>query len=255
MIIAICMVNFFCIKILCFFASMSKVLCIDTATDICTVSLFEDENCLSFRESVEDRSHAVQLAVYINDILKELNLRVNDLDAIAISKGPGSYTGLRIGVSMAKGLCYGANIPLISVSTLQAMCYGVSGSFITENQLKDFYFCPMLDARRMEVYTSVFNPDYSEERPISAEIIEDESFEELLNERQMIFFGNGAEKTKIHINHKNAVFYDSYKHSSKFMASIAFKKLNTQQFEDIAYFEPFYLKEFVATTPRKNILG
>lgn len=234
---------------------MSKILCIDTATDICTVSIFEGDKCLSFRDSKEDRSHAVQLAVFIDEVLKEKNLEVADLDAVAVSKGPGSYTGLRIGVSTAKGLCYGAGIPLIAVSTLQAMCYGVSEEFKVKHSLKDYYFCPMLDARRMEVYTSIFNPDFSEVKPISAEIIEDKSFQEQLEKKHMVFFGNGAEKTKLHIRHSNAIFYDSFFHSSKNMASITFEKFSSQQFEDIAYFEPFYLKDFVATTPRKNILG
>jgi tRNA threonylcarbamoyladenosine biosynthesis protein TsaB len=234
---------------------MSKIMCIDTATDVCTVSIFDADNCLAFRDSGEERSHAVQLAVYIDEVLKETNLKVSDLDAIAVSKGPGSYTGLRIGVSMAKGLCYASGIPLVSVSTLQAMCYGLSDDFKAANTLNDFYFCPMLDARRMEVYTAFFNADYSKHQDIRAEIIDDDSFASLLNEKQVIFFGNGAEKTKQHITHKNAIYFDDYKHSSKYMASIAQQKLKVNKVEDVAYFEPFYLKDFVATTPRKNILG
>jgi tRNA threonylcarbamoyladenosine biosynthesis protein TsaB len=232
---------------------MSKILCIDTATDICTVSVFENKKCIAIRNSTEDRSHAVQLAVYIESILKETNMQVCNLDAVAISMGPGSYTGLRIGVSMAKGLCYGASIPLIAVSTLQAMCYGITNSFKEQHGLSNFYLCPMLDARRMEVYTSVFNPDYSEVNPVSAEIIDNSSFLDLLEKKPVLFFGNGAEKTKEHIQHKNAIFYGAFVHSSEYMAEIAYNKFRNKQFEDVAYFEPFYLKDFVATIPSKNV--
>lgn len=234
---------------------MSKILLIDTATDICTVSIFKEVKCISSRDSGADRSHAVQLASFIDEVLKEADMTVSELDAVAVSKGPGSYTGLRIGVSMAKGLCYGADIPLIAVSTLEAMCYGVTEAYKKEHNLEDFYFCPMLDARRMEVYTSVLNPDYSEVKPISAEIIDDNSFQEQLEIKPMVFFGNGADKTKLHISHSNSIFHDSFIHSSKNMAQPAFEKFKAKDFEDIAYFEPFYLKEFVATVARKNILG
>ena len=227
----------------------------DTATDICTVSIFEDDNCIASRDSGEERSHAVQLAVYIDEILKEAGMQVSALDAIAISKGPGSYTGLRIGVSTVKGLCYAAGIPMISVSTLQAMCFGVSQDFPEQNNLADFYFCPMLDARRMEVYTAFYKTDYTKAQDISAEIIDDHSFKDKLDAKPVIFFGNGAEKTKEHLTHSNAVFYDSYVHSSKYMITIAQDKLANRDFENVAYFEPFYLKDFVATRPRKNILG
>lgn len=234
---------------------MSKILCFDTATDICTVSLFEDQECISYRDSGEERSHAVQLAVFIEEVLAESNHKVSDLDAIAVSMGPGSYTGLRIGVSTAKGLCYGANVPLIAISTLQSMCYGISDEFKAENSLEEFYFCPMLDARRMEVYTALYNPDYSEYRGIKAEIIDDDSFLDVLEEKKIVFFGNGAEKTKQHIQHANAIFLSKSNYTSRNMFDIANKKLVTNQFENVAYFEPFYLKDFVATTPRKNILG
>ncbi|HBH47650.1 MAG TPA: tRNA (adenosine(37)-N6)-threonylcarbamoyltransferase complex dimerization subunit type 1 TsaB [Bacteroidales bacterium] len=234
---------------------MSRILLLDTATDICTVSLFEGDKCIAMHESGEDRSHAVQLAVYVEEVLKESGFRVSDLNAIAVSKGPGSYTGLRIGVSTAKGLCYAANVPLISVSTLQAMCSGVNKEYLTANNLHDFYFCPMLDARRMEVYTAFYRSDYTKHRDISAEIIDDASFVDLLNEKPVVFFGNGAEKTKAHIKHKNAFYFDAYKHSSTYMLTQATRKLEEKIFEDVAYFEPFYLKDFVATIPRKNILG
>lgn len=234
---------------------MSKILCLDTATDICTVSLFENGACVSFRDSGNERTHATQLALFIDEVLKETCNSVADLDAIAISMGPGSYTGLRIGVSTAKGLCYGANVPLIAVSTLQSMCYGITEELKLENNLQDFYFCPMLDARRMEVYSALYAPDYSEVRGIQAEIIDDDSYRDLLQKKKIVYFGTGSEKTKEHIKHANAIHLNNVSYTSRNMYKLAEKKLETKQFEDVAYFEPFYLKDFVATTPRKNILG
>ena len=242
-------------KILTIFAAMAKILCIDTATDVCTVSIFENEKCLCAKESGEERSHAVQLAVYIDEALKETGLSVSDLDAIAVSMGPGSYTGLRIGVSTAKGLCYGANVPLIAVSTLESMCYGIADSELNDVDDNQYYFCPMLDARRMEVYTALYTSKISEHKGISAEIIDGNSFQDILETRKIVFFGNGAAKTKEHIKSDNAIFKDGFLHSSKNMIKIALQKLKNNQFEDVAYFEPFYLKDFIATTPKKNIFG
>lgn len=233
---------------------MSRILCIDTATDVCSAAIMNGTKAEFMRESGNERSHAVQLAVYIDDLLKEMKSTVDELDAIAISCGPGSYTGLRIGVSTAKGLCYGGNIPLISVSTLQSMCYGIPQDFINEKNLSDFYFAPMLDARRMEVYTSVYNSDYTLVQDIKAEIINEDSYLDYLNNKPVVFFGEGAPKTKEILNHPNAVFYDHFNHSAKYMGAIAFQKLKEQKFENVAYFEPFYLKDFITTTSKKNIL-
>jgi tRNA threonylcarbamoyladenosine biosynthesis protein TsaB len=233
---------------------MSKILCIDTATDVCSVAIMNDAGNEHIRESGNERSHAVQLAVYIDDLLKEMKISVEDLDAIAISRGPGSYTGLRIGVSTAKGLCYGSGKPLISVSTLQSMCYGIPQEFLDDNRLSDFYFAPMLDARRMEVYTSVYNSDYSLVQDIKAEIIEENSFEDYLDNKPVLFFGEGAPKTKKLLSHPNAIFYDTFKQSARYMGAIASQKLNEQKFENVAYFEPFYLKDFITTTSKKNVL-
>jgi tRNA threonylcarbamoyladenosine biosynthesis protein TsaB len=233
---------------------MGKILCIDTATDICTVALFEGGSCIAFRDSGSERTHAVKLAVFIDEVLKEGGIEVKGLAAVAISMGPGSYTGLRIGVSMAKGLCYGANVPLIAVSTLKAMCFGVSKKFLESENLVDYLFCPMLDARRMEVYNAIFDFEIKELEPISAKIIDDGSYLNYLEKQKIIFFGSGAEKTKLHIKHPNAVFYEDYKHTARNMAIVANQKLAKLEFEDVAYFEPFYLKDFVATTPKKNIL-
>jgi tRNA threonylcarbamoyladenosine biosynthesis protein TsaB len=233
---------------------MTKILCLDTATDICSVALFENDKLISSRESGDDRSHAIKLAVYIDEVLREAKTSANELSAVAVSMGPGSYTGLRIGVSTAKGICYGAGIPLLSVSTLQAMCYGVSAEFLTSNKLADFYFCPLLDARRMEVYTSVFDGKFQPAKDISAEIIDENSFNEFLSVKPTIFFGSGAEKIKPVIQHPNALFFDNYIHSAKNMLIPATEKLRQQQFEDVAYFEPFYLKDFIATVPRNKVI-
>lgn len=233
---------------------MGKILCIDTATDICTVSLIEEGRLISNIDSGEDRTHATQLAVYIDKLLKNTGNKVSDLDAVAVSKGPGSYTGLRIGVSMAKGLCYGAKKPLISVSTLEAMCYGIPDNYLKENNLANFYFAPMLDARRMEVYTAVFDTDIAPEKEVHAEIINENSFKKELEQKNVLFFGTGIEKTIDFLNSDNAHFYKNYIHSSKYMTKPASLKFNNKQFEDVAYFEPFYLKDFMTTKPKKNIL-
>ncbi len=233
---------------------MSRILCIDTATDVCSVAVINGNKIEGFRESGNERSHAAQLAVFIDGLLKELNISLEAFDAIAISRGPGSYTGLRIGVSTAKGLCYGGNKPLISVSTLQSMCYGVPKSFLQDNNLSDFYFAPMLDARRMEVYTAVYRPDYSLIRDIQAEIIDEQSFQIFLAEKPVLFFGEGAPKTKETLNHPNAIFFNDFKHSARYMGNIASDKFRHQRFEDVAYFEPFYLKDSITTTSKKNIL-
>lgn len=233
---------------------MSKILSIDTATDICTVAISENGNIISYRDSANDRSHSILLAVYIDEVLIESNLAVSDLDAVAISKGPGSYTGLRIGVSSAKGLCYGSGKPLIAVSTLQAMCFGVDKIKLQKQKGSDFYFAPMLDARRMEVYTAVYDNNYEVQQEVNAHILDENSFDTFLDEKPVIFFGSGAQKFKDIIDHKNAVFVDDYLHSARFMSGIAESKFENKKFEDVAYFEPFYLKDFVTTTPKKNIL-
>lgn len=234
---------------------MSKILCLDTATDICSVALLENDQCIAFRDSFNDRSHASQLAVYIDELLKESALKVSDLDAIAVSMGPGSYTGLRIGVSTAKGLCYGAGKPFIAVSTLQSMCFGIDHQLAPDVLSDEFYYCPMLDARRMEVYTAVYNHDHQEIKSVNAEIIDDNSFADLLEKKKMLFFGSGAEKTKVHLRHTNALFYDHFNHSARHMAPLAYARFADKHFEDTAYFEPFYLKDFIATTPKNKVLG
>lgn len=229
---------------------MSIILHIETSTEVCSVSLAKNGKILTVKETAEEKSHASTLSVFIDEIIA----KAGKPDAIAVSMGPGSYTGLRIGVSVAKGLCYGFNIPLISVSTLESMSNGFLENFISpkESVVQKTLFSPMIDARRMEVYMALFNSDNKIFREISAKIVQSDSFDELLSEYTIYFFGSGAEKLSDVIVNKNAVFPDNFIHSSVSMASIAIEKYKAGDFVDLAYFEPFYLKDFITTTSKKN---
>jgi len=222
------------------------ILNIETATQICSVSLAKDGKVIALRESNEKNSHASLLSIFIDEVINEASISLNDIQAIAISKGPGSYTGLRIGVSTAKGLAYGLGVPLISVSTLQAMAWGLSSKL--ENQ-ENTLFAPMIDARRMEVYSAFYNSKNEIVKEISADIIDSDSYLNFLQQHKIIFFGDGADKCKEAISHENATFVEMNP-SSAFMAQIAQTKFENQQFENVAYFEPFYLKDFIATKPK-----
>lgn len=195
-------------------------------------------------------SHSEKLVVYIDEAIKQAGLKPSDLDAVCVSKGPGSYTGLRIGVSAAKGLCYGLEIPLLSVGSLESMTHRAKSEFA--DQLIDvFFFCPMIDARRMEVYTQVFDGSLKPLQSVSAEIIDDKSLASELEKGQLAFFGDGAAKCKEVINHPNAIFLDGFNPSARGMIALAELKFAAKQFEDVAYFEPYYLKDFVAGKPKK----
>ena len=187
-------------------------------------------------------SHAEKLHVYIDEVLKEGNVKSNDLDAIAVSKGPGSYTGLRIGVSAAKGLCFALDKPLISVATLEALA--------NQAKAKDGVIVSMLDARRMEVYSAIFDSNYNQIRDTQAQILDDIAFAEYLSQGKVYFIGNGVEKTKTLINHPNAVFVEDKLPSANEMSLLAFNKYKKSDTEDVAYFEPYYLKDFVALKPK-----
>jgi len=235
---------------------MAIILNIETSTEVCSVSLAKDGETLFQNESSEGLNHSQLLTVFIEDLFKENKVDFNQLDAVAVSKGPGSYTGLRIGVSVAKGLCFGLNIPLISIGSLSSMADQVASNmneyFRVENEEK-VLICPMIDARRMEVYTALYDSNGETILPVVAEIIEENSFAEHLNTYKILFFGNGAEKCRTKITHSNAVFAGPEKTSARFMQNLSEKKYNLQQFEDVAYFEPFYLKDFVATIPKNKI--
>ena len=231
---------------------MPTILSIETATKSCSVAITKDDKVLSVVEEVGDGySHAENLSVFIDDALKEINLTYSDLDAIAISKGPGSYTGLRIGTSTAKGLCFALDIPLISVSTLQAMAFGV---IQTNNFDNTTLLCPMIDARRMEVYSAFFDAENNFIRETKADIIGENSYVEFLAKSKILFFGDGAEKCKEALcSNQNTLFLDNFHPSARHMTTLAEQKFIAKQFEDTAYFEPFYLKDFVAGKPKKLI--
>lgn len=236
---------------------MALILNIETSTQVCSVAVSENFKIRGFKETSDEKSHAKYLTVFIDDLLKELNLTFNDLDVVAVSKGPGSYTGLRIGVSTAKGLCYAKNLPLIAVNTLQSMAQGLINKVhhgeISIPNFNQSLLVPMIDARRMEVYSAFFNAGSEFMREVKAEIIDKESYQEILQSQQMIFFGNGSEKITETINHKNAFFLKGVFPSAVDMAQLSNNFYLDKKFEDIAYFEPFYLKDFIATKPKKNI--
>ena len=232
------------------------IICLETATNLCSVALCDNEGVISLRESNESKSHASVLTIFIEEILRENGIRAQDLKAVAVSKGPGSYTGLRIGVSVAKGIAYGASIPLIGVETTLSMFWGISASQISGTEMdNNLLFCPMLDARRMEVYYAIYDCYGNKIKDISAEIINENSFIKIPESKKILFFGDGAQKCKEVINRKNAFFADDYILSATSMHKPVIQAFNDHVFEDVAYFEPLYLKDFITSLPRKNILG
>ena len=218
---------------------MAVILCLETATTNCSVVLSVDGEVKAFREVNNKKfSHAEKLHVFIEEVLLEAKLDRKQIDAIAISKGPGSYTGLRIGVSAAKGLCFALEIPLISTLTLEVLAQQVDSS--------DAYIIPLIDARRMEVYSAVFDKDKTQLRETKAEVLTENSFSEYLDQNKTFFLGDGAAKFKAICNHENANFLIDKFPSALDMVLLAEAKFNTNDFEDVAYFEPFYLKEFMS---------
>ncbi|MFI0428573.1 tRNA (adenosine(37)-N6)-threonylcarbamoyltransferase complex dimerization subunit type 1 TsaB [Mariniflexile sp. HMF6888] len=224
---------------------MNYILSIETATTNCSVSLSKEGKTIFLKEdNSKNYSHAESLHVFIDAVLKESGITSKALDAIAISKGPGSYTGLRIGVSAAKGLCFALDIPLIAVPTLEALAHQVD--------CNDGVIVPMLDARRLEVYAAIFNSDYKEIRETEAQILDENAFAEYLDKSNVYFVGNGVEKTKALINHPNAVFIENKLPTAREMGMLAYNKYKISDFEDVAYFEPYYLKDFVALKSSKS---
>ena len=222
---------------------MSYILNIETATKNCSVALAKEGKTILCKEIAEEGySHAERLHVFIEEIIKEAGITFQDLSAIAVSQGPGSYTGLRIGVSAAKGLCYALSIPLIAVDTLQVLA--------SQAKVSNGLIIPMLDARRMEVYSAIFTPNFENKRAVQAEIITENSFEEL--QETLYFVGDCAEKCKPVLTKENFIFLEEIKYpSAKEMSFLSFEKYKKNDFVDVAYFEPYYLKDFMMTVSKK----
>ncbi|TDQ06457.1 tRNA (adenosine(37)-N6)-threonylcarbamoyltransferase complex dimerization subunit type 1 TsaB [Pedobacter metabolipauper] len=227
---------------------MATLLQIETATQVCSVALSKDGQTIMLKERMANNIHASNLTLFIQEVMTAAGLQYTDLDAIAVSKGPGSYTGLRIGVSTAKGLCFALDKPLLGIDTLQMMAEG----FLIENPGYDGLICAMIDARRMEVFTAVYNAGLNPVIPVNAKIIDEHSFEEILKENKVTFIGDGAAKCKDVLQHAHAAFSESNYNSATHMSRLANQAFHAAEFEDVAYFEPFYLKDFVFTTPKKK---
>ena len=234
---------------------MSLILCIETGTDICSVGIARDGELVSLRESAEGRDHAKYVGVFVDELLRETDIAPDELDAVAVGMGPGSYTGLRIGVSFAKGLCYGQQIPLIAVGSLEALAEvaiedNEAGILDVENW-DDAVLCPMVDARRMEVYTQLFDATGNPLSEVSAEVVDENTFADIRRDKQLVIFGNGASKC---CEVMSDATYIEVAPSARGLARKAEQKLSAGQVEDIAYFEPFYLKDFVVIPSKKKLL-
>ena len=224
----------------------SYILNIETSTKNCSVSIARNGETISLKEiNTGNYSHAEMLHPLIKEALKEGRLKIDQIAAIAVGKGPGSYTGLRIGVSTAKGLCFANDIPLISINSLEILAHAIS--------VKEGYIIPMIDARRMEVYSAVFDTSYHFIRETKAEIVDVNSFLKELEKNKLYFIGDGAKKCNEIILHKDATFVEDLFPSSKDMGQLSFDKYKKNDIEDVAYFEPFYLKNFIATTEKKKL--
>lgn len=228
---------------------MSCILHIETSTKVCSVALSEDGQTVFEKADFEGPSHAVSLGVFVDEALSFADSHAIPVNAVAVSCGPGSYTGLRIGVSMAKGICYGRDLKLIGIPTLELLCVPV---LLYHDELpEDALLVPMIDARRMEVYSAVFDRALHTVRPIAADIVDGSTYQEYLDKGLVFFFGDGAAKCQEIIQHPNAHFLSGIQPLARNMAPLAEKAVAQEHFEDVAYFEPFYLKEFVASKPKK----
>ena len=236
---------------------MALILSIETGTDICSVALANDGELMALRESDEGRDHAKKVAMFVDELLRETGVQPADLDAIAVGKGPGSYTGLRIGVSFAKGMCYALNIPLIAVGSLDALSevaredYDAGILDIEDEEWSKGYLCPMVDARRMEVYAQVFDASGVAQSEVVAEVVTENSFAEWRKMGKFVIFGNGAAKCTEVLTDAVCV---SVSPSARGIVRLAEEAFNAGRFEDLAYFEPFYLKEFLVIPSKKKLL-
>ena len=227
---------------------MACILNIETSTDVCSVAVSENGACIFDEEDHSGPNHAVKLGVFVDEALSFTDNHAIPFDAVAVSCGPGSYTGLRIGVSMAKGICYARDLKLIAVPTLELLCVPV---LLRELVEEGALLCPMIDARRMEVYSAIYDRALREVRGTQADVVDGLTYKEWLDQHPVYFFGNGAAKCMETINHPNAHLLSGKKPLAKYMFPLAEKRIALGQYEDVAYFTPFYLKDFVAKTPKK----
>lgn len=230
---------------------MATILHIETSTNVCSVAVSEDGQCI-FEQTAhgEQGAGAEQLGTMVDEAMSFTDSHAIPFDAVAVSSGPGSYTGLRIGVSMAKGVCFGRDLKLIAVPTLELLCVPV---LLREAVEDDALLCPMIDARRMEVYAAIYDRALTAIRPVAADIVEADTYRQWLDERPVYFFGNGAMKCRDTITHPNARFLDGVTPLAKWMQPLAEKRFLREQYEDVAYFVPYYLKDFVAIKPKQLI--
>lgn len=229
---------------------MSKILNIETSTTVCSVSISENGTCKCFRENFNGNNHSELIGVFVQEVLAEAGLKPQDLDAVALSIGPGSYTGLRIGTSFAKGLCYGTDIPLITIPTLKIIAQNAKEKYNIED---DALLCPMIDARRMEVYCCVYDSKLNEVHATEPQIIDENSFADVLKDKKVYFFGNGAAKCKQYITSENAIFLDEVYPLATSMIALSEEAFLRNDFADVAYFEPFYLKAAHVTLPKNQL--
>ena len=227
---------------------MSRILCVDTSSFICSVSVFENLSLISSNSTEVEKSHSKLIIQLIDQSLKDANIKINEVDAFAVSMGPGSYTGLRIGVSTIKGLCYSLEKPLISINTLEILSKSALNHI---NNYNDFFICPMIDARRMEVFTKMLDNDFNEVEKDKALILDDKSFNDIDGGKLIYFFGDGSNKFQKITNNKNFHFIDNIISSSKHMGELANIKYENKQFENLTTFEPFYIKDFFIVNKNK----
>ncbi len=234
---------------------MGLILCIETGTDICSVALAKDGEMIALRESDLGKDHARKVGVFTRELLQEHGIEPDELDAVAVGKGPGSYTGLRIGVSFAKGMCYALGIPLIAIDSLRSLAAclveEVEAGIVDIEDWERTVLCPMIDARRMEVYAELFDTNLTPRSEVMAEVVTDKSFSEvLLDFKKLVIFGNGAEKCSGILEWAECV---SVAPSARGLCAEAERKLQAGEVEDVAYFEPFYLKDFIVTASKKRL--
>lgn len=228
---------------------MARILCIETATKACSVAICEGGDCVDSKLLKEEKyGHAENLHNLILEILKGNDWLPTTIEAVAVSKGPGSYTGLRIGVSAAKGMCFALNIPLIAIGTLRVLCENTT---VVSSDAD--LFCPMIDARRNEVYSAIYNRNGNELRPVEAMILDDHPFDEMLKDQRIAFFGDGSAKFRDQLSHANALFIDDIVPAAGDMCALTDAHFSSGDFVDVAYFEPYYLKDFIAGKPKKQV--